>query len=103
MEPLVLWELLVLEERMLLLEESVKRQEFWIVVKSLVDIQWRLNVVRPSSIYLETKVFMGFMIIRSFADVMVPFSAIRSAAKKRDQTDEKQGGCSGMQVCSIFS
>ena len=46
---------------------------------------------------------MGFMIIRSFADVMVPFSAIRSAAKKRDQTDEKQGGCSGMQVCSIFS
>ena len=77
MEPLVLWELLVLEERMLLPElESVKRQEFWIVVKSLVDIQWRLNVVRPSSIYLETKVFMGFMIIRSFADVMVPFSAI---------------------------
>ena len=103
-EPLVLWELLVLEERMLLPElESVKRQEFWIVVKSLVNIQWRLNVVRPSSIYLETKVFMGFMIIRSFADVMVPFSAIRSAAKKRDQTDEKQGGCSGMQVCSIFS
>ena len=102
MEPLVLWELLVLEERMLLPElESVKRQEFWIVVKSLVNIQWRLNVVRPSSIYLETKVFMGLLIIRSFADV--PFSAIRSAAKKRDQTDEKQGGCSGMQVCSIFS
>ena len=30
--------------------------------------------------------------------VMVSFSAIRAAAKKRDQTDEKQGGCAGMQV-----
>ena len=41
-EPLVLWELLVLEQRMLLPElESVKRQEFWIDVKSLVDVQWR--------------------------------------------------------------
>ena len=54
--------------------------------------------MRPSSIYLETKVFMGFLIIRSFADVMVPFSAIRSAAKKRDQTDEEQGGCARVQV-----
>ena len=28
----------------------------------------------------------------------VSFSAIWSAAEKRDQTDEKQGGCAGVQV-----
>ena len=29
---------------------------------------------------------------------MVPFSAIWAATKKRDQTDEEQGGCAGVQV-----
>ena len=71
-------------------------------MKSLFDTQWRLDVVKPSSIYLKTNVSMVFMIIRSFADVMVPFSAIRSAAKKRNQTDEKQRGCPRMQVDFIF-
>ena len=30
--------------------------------------------------------------------VMVSFSAIWAAAKKRDQTDEEQGGCARVQV-----
>ena len=42
--------------------------------------------------------FNEVSINRYYADVMVPFSAIWAATKERDQTDEEQRGCAGMQV-----